>query len=199
MTTQAEIAVNQTKIMQAEHRPWISANPVGVVGVVEHTANGLQFSIGLYLKNTGHSPAKRASILIQASMKMFKTDAQKMICENANPLLKAFSLPIFPGDSVPEQMGTAVPEAEIVEQKERLTKLGMKEAEAETAGVAIYVSMCIAYEDMETDQVHHTPYDFILASATDKPGVMVLSGLLKQGATISQARLIQLPLGLPPD
>lgn len=196
MASQAEIASNQTKIMQAEHRPWVSANPIVVVGKLEHTINGLQFDVGFKLKNTGHSPAKRAFPFIKASLKSIGESDQKKICEEADTSLQAVALSIFPGDDIPQQIGATVPEAEFVGEAERLAKIGINEIEAHP----VYVGACIAYQDMETDQTHHTPYSFILAAMSEKPGLIALSGpILKQGGILDTARLFELPFSLPPD
>jgi hypothetical protein len=116
-TRQAGIMDQQTRIAQAEHRPWISANSPQFAGDLIHDATGLRIGIEFPLKNTGHSPARNVLIDLRASLYGWNGDTTfRNICANLEKF--PFGASIFPGDAVPQRAFGLIPEAEFLQRQE---------------------------------------------------------------------------------
>jgi hypothetical protein len=71
---QAGIMEQQTVISQAEHRPWISANPITLIGDLTHDDAGLRMTMTFDLKNSGHSPSRHAFVSFTPSLEARRPD-----------------------------------------------------------------------------------------------------------------------------
>ena len=191
-TRQAGIMEQQTIISQAEHRPWVSANPIELVGDMIHNDFGLEMTIQFTLKNTGHSPARRAFPGAISLLNYSVANASEKVCDDAG---KGWNgLAIFPGDTVVQRIGIGIVEAEFTSFKEEIAKNnGGKVPEILPPIIA-----CIAYQDMESEKFHHTPYDFFLSlpNGHGSPLPMMLNhGTIHNGDVI----LVSLPVTPPPN
>jgi hypothetical protein len=148
-TRQAGIMDQQTRIAQAEHRPWIySATPKFSDDLI-HDAAGLRMGIEFPLKNTGHSPSRNVLIDLRVSLYGWHGDAAfREICARLEKL--SFGSSIFPNDTVPQKAFGLIPEAEFLQRQEE-AKSG-----AQIEHVPPTIIVCIVYKDMETDSFHHT-------------------------------------------
>ena len=119
-TRQAGIMDQQTLISQAEHRPWVSANPIDLLDYMPHGDSGLQMTIQFTLKNTGHSPARRAFPGVTPFLQYASIDAWKQVCDQTAK--GRIGVAIFPNDTIVQSVGINFSEGSFVARKEDADK-----------------------------------------------------------------------------
>ena len=117
MQMQANIMQQQTVISEAEHRPWISASGVALVGDMTHGDAGLSMIVQFTMKNTGHSPAHRAFPAFIPTFPPWGEPTRQEACKMADN--KLLGIAIFPGDSsIIQDIEGTIPESQFVALKE---------------------------------------------------------------------------------
>ena len=147
----------------------------------------LQFN----LKNTGHSPARRAFVAFIPLITSNGADTRQRACRIAEG--GVLGLAIFPDEAILQGVGAIIREDDFVKFRDQYNKAGGKIPEIFPSIIA-----CIAYQDMETENFHHTPYDFFLSLPDGHSSP--LSMLLNHGVIhANDLALVSMPVSLPPD
>jgi hypothetical protein len=165
---QAGIMEQQTKISEADHRPWVSANPITLVGNLAHDDSGLQMTMQFNLKNTGHSPARKVFASFTATTESWGPQNSRQVCNDAEKSL--FGLAVFPGDTIMQGIGSKIPESEFDKIRRDIEKGRGEMVES----ILPSVGACIVYQDMETEALHHTYYNFFLSLPGDKSPIKLM-------------------------
>jgi hypothetical protein len=178
--------------MQADHRAWISASPINLVGSLIRNDSGLSLSMQFTFKNTGRSPSRATSVSFAPSLGGSGPEVTKKVCADAeNSTLK---MTIFPGDIVAQGVGGMIPETEFARFRDDMKNGNF--ARIDTILPAI--TACIAYRDTESDTFHHTSYAFYLSkSGSDASPLRMM--LDQKTIPASDFMLVSVPVGLLAD
>jgi hypothetical protein len=153
------IANGQLAIMQADHRAWISAFPINLVGSLTHNDSGLSFTMQFTLKNTGRSPSRATFVSFTPSFSGQGPQVTKKVCSDAeNSMLR---LTIFPGDIVVQGVGGMIPEIAFARFRDDMKNGNFSRIDT----ILPSITACIAYRDMESDTFHHTSYAFYISKS----------------------------------
>ncbi len=182
----------QQSIMQADHRPWVSAFPINIVGNLTHSEAGLQITMQFTLKNTGHSPSRAVFVSFTPSLGGSGQEITHKVCtDSENSMLK---LNIFPGDTVIQSIGGLIPETEFTRYRDdaKNGNFGLIDTKLPS------ITACIAYKDMEADAFHHTSYTFYISKAgSDASPLRTM--LDENSIPSSDLMLVSLPIYLVAD
>jgi hypothetical protein len=189
---QLNVMQGQLQEMKVDQRPWVSASQIALVGSLVHDDSGEQMTMRFSLKNTGHSPARRVFPSFLPSFSGWGPQATRKLCAEAE---KSFSaLAIFPGDTVVQATGAKIPEREFLNFREDL-KNGKVD---DVNGVLPSIGACIAYQDMDTEKFHHTPYSFYISLAGRDASPLRM--MIEQASIPTSAlMLVSMPMETTPD
>jgi hypothetical protein len=189
---QSTIANGQLAIMQADHRAWISAFPINLVGSLTHNASGLSFTMQFTLKNTGRSPSRTTFVSFAPSLSGQGPQVTKKVCSDAENSM--FGLTIFPGDIAVQGVGGLIPEAELAGLRDDMKNGNFSRVDSFLPAI----TACIAYKDMESETFHHTSYAFYISKAGgDASPLRTMLG--EQAISASEFTLVSMPIGLLAD
>jgi len=188
-TRQAGIMDQQTAIARAEHRPWISASAIELVGDLTHDDNGLNITVEFTMKNTGHSPAHRAFPAFIPTFPPWGDATRQKACDLADN--KFLGIVIFPGDKAIQDIQSNIPETQF---------MALKEGTTQPTAIPVIVA-CIVYYDMESKKPHETPYVFRFIDPNNPSSVSsLLSIISRRGAIKSGAVVLRyVPVDASPD
>lgn len=94
----------------ASNRPWLIAAPVSIFGPLEFTRGTIVLPVSYSIRNTGHSPAIKASINVEIFVPRYNVEREpeielKSVCTRAENLSSQTGQAIFPTGDGPEIQG----------------------------------------------------------------------------------------------
>lgn len=176
----------QLREMQDSDRAWVSAPDIRIINSAVHDKSGLQFTMFLTFKNSGHSPARHTffawHVYFQGGVeKILETD----VCGEAEK--SSLVVTVFPGEPLGQGVGSHISETDLASTEAMPTR--------QQDTIIPMILACIAYQDSRSNEFHHTPYVFVL---TSKDMIASPTSLLMVNPSVtstSDLGMISMPLG----